>query len=100
MDKPIAILIFFIVLVFFSLISYFGARITLWSSIILSLLIALIIMNIFYPPSNIPMDIADYTLVIFSIIEIVGILLLIIYIIHTTLCNERCDERCECTLQI
>ena len=89
MDRQIAILIFFCVLIFFSLISYYGARITLWSSIILSLLISLIIMNIFYPPSNIPMDIADYTLIIYAIIEIIGLLLLIIYIIHHTLIDER-----------
>lgn len=95
MDRQIAILIFFSVIIFFSLISYYGARITLWSSIILSLLISLIIMNIFYPPSNIPMDIADYTLIIYAIIEIIGLLLLIIYIIHKTLC----DERIECSLQ-
>lgn len=96
MDRPIAILIFFIILIFFTIICYYGVLITLWSSIILSLLIALIIMNIFYPPSNIPMDIADYTLIIYSIIEIIGILLLIIYIIHHTLI----DQRCECLIQI
>jgi len=94
MDRGIAIILFFTVLIFFSLIAYFGAQLTIWSSIILSLLIALIIMNVFYPPSNIPMDIADYTLLIFITIEIIGILLLIIYIIHQTLC----DQRCECIL--
>lgn len=96
MDRPIAILIFFSVLIFFILICYFGARITIWSSIILSLLISLIIMNVFYPPSNIPMDIPDYTLIIYAIIEIIGILLLIIYIIHHTLIDER---QCDCILQ-
>lgn len=90
MDRQIAILLFFCVLIFFTLISYYGGKITLWSSIILSLLISLIIMNIFYPPSNIPMDIADYTLIIYAIIEIIGLLLLIIYIIHHTLIDERC----------
>lgn len=90
MDRPIAILTFFSILVFFTLICYYGVLITLWSSIILSLLIALIIMNVFYPPSNIPMDIPDYTLIIYAIIEIIGILLLIIYIIHKTLSDERC----------
>ncbi len=90
MDRPIAILMFFSVLIFFTLIAYFGAKISLWSSIILSLLIALIIMNIFYPPSNIPMDIPDYTLIIYAIIEIIGLLLLIVYIIHQTLSDERC----------
>lgn len=91
MQRQIAILIFFTVLVFFTLLAYYGARITLWSSIILSLLISLIIMNIFYPPSNLPMDIPDYTLIIYAIIEVVGILLLIIYIIQNTLCDVRND---------
>lgn len=90
MNRPIAILVFFSVLIFFTLISYFGVQITLWSSIILSLLIALIIMNVFYPPSNIPMDIPDYTLIIYAIIEIIGILLLMIYIIQHTLSDVRC----------
>ena len=89
MERQIAILIFFSVLIFFTLISYYGARITLWSSIILSLLISLIIMNVFYLPSNVPMDIADYTLIIYALIEIIGILLLSVYIIHHTLSDER-----------
>jgi tellurite resistance protein TehA-like permease len=94
MERQIAILIFFIVLIFFTLIAYYGARITLWSSIVLSVLISLIIMNIFYPPSNLPMDVADYTLIIYALIEIIGILIIIIYIIQHTLCDERGEHEC------
>lgn len=89
MQRQISILIFFSALIFFTLLAYYGAQINLWSSIILAILISLIIMNVFYPPSNIPMDTADYTLIIYTAIEIISILLLIIYILCCTLCDER-----------
>lgn len=94
MQRSIAILIFFIVFIFFILIAYYGAFLTLWSSFILSLLISLIIMNIFYPPSQIPIDVADYTLILYALIEIIGIFLLAIYIIHATFCDVRTSCLC------
>ena len=95
MQRQISILIFFSALIFFTLLAYYGAQINLWSSIILAILISLIIMNVFYPPSNIPIDAADYTLVIYTMIEIISILLLIIYILCCTLCDERTEGPCN-----
>lgn len=89
MERLVAITVFFVVLIFFALVAYFGVHITLWSSIILSLLISLIIMNVFYPPSQIPNDIADYTLIIYASIEIIGVFLLAIYIVQHTFCDVR-----------
>ena len=94
MQREVAIIVFFVVLIFFALVIYFGIRITLWSSIILALLFSLIIMNVYYPPSQVPKDAADYTLIIYALIEIIGVFLLAIYIIQHTLCDVR--QECVC----
>lgn len=95
MQREVAIIVFFVVLVFFALVIYYGVHITLWSSIILALLISLIIMNVFYPPSQVPKDAADYTLIIYAVIEIFGVFLLAIYIVQHTICDVRRDD-CIC----
>ena len=90
MQRDVALIVTIIVLIFFGIIAYYGARITLWSSIILSIFISLIILNVFYPPSQIPEDIADYTLILYAIIEIMGFFLLGVYILQHTICDVRC----------
>lgn len=95
MQRLVAIITVIIVLIFFTLIAYFGARLTLWSSIILSIFLSLIILNVFYPPSQIPNDVADYTLVIYALMEIIFVFLLGIYIIQCAVCDVR-EEKCLC----
>jgi uncharacterized membrane protein YagU involved in acid resistance len=95
MQRLVAIIITLVVFIFFTLIAYYGARITLWSSIILSIFLSLIILNVFYPLSQIPNDVADYTLILYALIEIIGAFLLGIYIIQCAVCDVR-DEQCLC----
>lgn len=89
MQRWTALIAFAIVFIFFVLIAYFGALITLWSSIVLALFLSLIILVIYYPPSQIPSDIADYTLVIYAIVIIIGMFLLGVYIIEHAICDVR-----------
>lgn len=93
MQRLTAIITAIVVFIFFALIAYYGAKISLWSSIILAIFLSLIILNVFYPPSQIPNDVADYTLVLYALIEIIGVFLLGIYIIQCAVCDVR-DERC------
>lgn len=89
MDRQTALVLTIIFFIFFIIVSYFGAHITVWSSIIFSTFVCLILLNIFYPPGQAASDDADYTLVLYAIIEILGILLLGIYISYKTLTDVR-----------
>lgn len=90
MERQAALVVIIILFVFFSTIAYYGARITFWSSIIFALFVALVTLNIFYPPSKAATDTADYTLALYACIELLGFFLLFIYIAQKTLSDVRC----------
>ena len=87
----LSIIFFFI----FIALAYYGANVTLWSSVIFGLFISLILLNIFYPPSQLTTDVADYSLVIYALVEIAGVMLLAIYITQRTLSDVRCLDNLE-----
>lgn len=89
MQRQAALALTIIFFVFFGILAYYGARVALWSSIIFAVFVSLIILNIFYPPSQATSDDADYTLVLYASIEIIGIILLAIYIMQHTLADVR-----------
>ena len=89
MNRIISLIIVLIFFVIFLLINYFGNKITLWSSFILSLFISFILLNFLYPISNIPSDEGDFTLVIYVIFYLISILFILIYIIVKTLSDVR-----------
>jgi uncharacterized membrane protein YagU involved in acid resistance len=91
MQRSAALALSIIFFLIFLAIAYYGANVTLWSSIIFSLFVTLVLLNIFYPPSQATSDTADYSLVLYALIEIVGIILLAIYIMQHTLSDVRCD---------
>ena len=89
MERQSALVLSIIFFVLFALITYYGARVTLWSSIIFGLFVALILLNLFYPVSQLTTDDADFTLVLYAAFEIIGIILLAIYITQRTLSDTR-----------
>lgn len=89
MERQAALVLSIIFFALFALITYYGAQVTLWSSIIFGLFLALILLNIFYPPGQVASDDADFTLFIYAIFEIGGLLLLAIYIAQKTLSDVR-----------
>jgi len=89
MDRQTALVLIIIFYIFFVIITYFGACVTVWSSIVFATFVCLILLNVFYPPGQAASDDADYTLVLYGIIEILGILLLGIYITQKTLSDIR-----------
>ena len=89
MERQYALGLSFIFFIVFSTIAYYGVQITVWSSIIFGLFAALILLNIFYPPSQITGDDPDSTLVLYAAVEISGLILLAIYIAQKTLSDVR-----------
>ncbi len=81
----ITIIFFFI----FLAIAFYGCQLKLLSAIVISVFISLILLNIFYPPHRITQDPNDFTLIIYSIIEILGLLLIFFYIAFITLSDVR-----------
>lgn len=94
MDRQSALVLTIIFFTLFTLITYYGARVTLWSSIIFGVFVALILLNLFYPISQITTDDADFTLILYAIFEIIGVALLAIYITQRTLSDTRSTYCC------
>jgi hypothetical protein len=91
MQREAALVLSIILFIVFGLIAYFGARVTVWSSIAFASFIALILLNFFYPPGQAATDTATPSLVIYAMIEIIGILLLAVYITQKSLQDTRSD---------
>lgn len=89
MDRQSALVLAIIFLVLFTMITYYGAQITFWSSLIFGLFVSLILLNMFYPVSQITTDDADFTLVLYAAFLILGLILLAIYITQRTLSDTR-----------
>lgn len=90
MERQVALVLTIIFFIVFVLLSYYGAQVTLWSSIIFALFVSIILLNFFYPVSQVTTDDADFTLILYASFEIIGIVLLAIYITQRTLSDTRC----------
>jgi len=89
MERQSALVLTIIFFIAFAIICYYGAQITLWSSIVFSVFISLILLNLFYPISQATADDPDYSLFIYAFFEIMGLALLAIYIAQHTLTDVR-----------
>jgi hypothetical protein len=89
MDRQSALVLTIIFFIFFILLTYYGAQVNIWSSFAFTTFIALILLNIFYPPSQIANDSADFTLGLYAAFEIIGIILLSVYITQKSLTDVR-----------
>lgn len=93
MERSSALILTIIFYFIFYLLCYYGAKITFLSSLVLSTFISLILLNIFYPPNNITQDPSDFTLIIYAIFEIIGIIIIVYYVTYKTLLDVRkCDR--------
>lgn len=89
MQRQAALVLSIIFFALFVIITYYGAEVTLWSSIIFGLFVGLILLNIFYPPGQVATDSPDFTLFLYAAFEIIGVILLGIYITQKTLSDAR-----------
>jgi uncharacterized membrane protein YagU involved in acid resistance len=90
MNRPVALVLCILFFILFTVIAYYGAKITFWSSIIFGIFVSLILLLIFYPISQLTSDDPDFTLYLYAIIVILGFILLAIYIVQKSLGDIRC----------
>jgi len=89
MERQVALSLTIIFSIIFGTIDYYGVHITLWSSIVFTIFTALILLNIFYSPSQMATDNVDFTLILYAFIQIGGSILLSIYVAQKTLTDTR-----------
>lgn len=89
MERQSALVLSIIFFIIFVIIAYYGAHVKIWSSIIFGLFVSLILLNLFYPVSQLTTDDADFTLVLYAIFEIGGLILLGVYITQKTLSDVK-----------
>jgi len=90
MNRQSALVLIIIIFFIFNLICYYGIKITILSSLVFSTFTCLILLFLFYPPNKIINDPNDFTLIIYSVLVILGILFLAFYITCITLTDVRC----------
>ena len=90
MDRQSALTLIIIFFIIFFMLSYYGALLTVFSSLVFSTFVCLILLNIFYPPSQVAIDEADFTLIIYAILQLLGILFISYYVAYNTLTDVRC----------
>jgi uncharacterized membrane protein YagU involved in acid resistance len=101
MDRSWALILSLVFFLLFALLAYYGAKVTLWSSIVFALFISLILLNFFYPISQVADDDADLSLVLYATFFIIGLIILTIYIVQSTLSTVRNDyDDCSRTCSI
>lgn len=81
--------------IFFVIILYFGAKITAWSTFVLSYFISLIVLNILYPVSQVTMEKSDLTLFFYAFFQLFGLLVLTVYIFERAFNDFQNKKVCE-----
>jgi uncharacterized membrane protein YoaK (UPF0700 family) len=89
MDRQSALILTIIFFMVFIFLAYYGAKLTMLSTIVLATFISLILLNIFYPPNKITQDPNDFTLVIYLTLEVIGIIIIVFYVSYMTLADTR-----------
>lgn len=90
MDRQAALTLTIIFFIIFLMLSYYGALLTLFSSLVFSTFVSLILLNLFYPPNQVANDDADFTLIIYAVLQLLGILFIAFYVAYQTLVDVRC----------
>lgn len=81
MERQTALLIVIIFFIFVVLTARYGIDIRWFSAFALATILSLILLNIFYPPSQMTQEDADFTLVIYAFLEIFGFFFLLVYVL-------------------
>lgn len=89
MERSSAIILTIIFFFLFYLLSYYGARLTFLSSIVIATFISFILLNIFYPPNRVIHDCSDFTLILYGVIEVISIIIIVFYVAYMTLRDVR-----------
>src|SRR5690242_4300523 len=89
MDRITALVLTIFIFIIFGLLAYYCAHISVWSSIVLSSFISLILLNIFYPINKVTDEPSDASLIVYAIFIILFVLIIGIYVFCNTLFDTR-----------
>jgi len=89
MNRAVALTLTILSFLIFSFLAYYGASVTGAGSFIFATIVSLILLNIFYPINQMTEDEADFTLVIYALWQILGFLLIVIYVLYISLSSRR-----------
>lgn len=92
MDRQTALVLCIMFFVLFTMLAYYGAKINIFSSIVFSIMLSLVLLNLFYPVGQLATDTADFTLILYAAFQLVGILFLVFYICVYTLSDVRKND--------
>lgn len=80
-------LLFFLLVLF---LCYYGIVLTLFSSIVIALILTLIVLQVLYPITQIIKDKADETLFVYAFLVVLALIVLLCYIWIRAMCDVRC----------
>lgn len=89
MQRQSALVLSIIFFIMFAVLAYYGAQVTAWSSIAFAIFVSLILLFMFYPVSQLTTDDPDFTLYVYAVMVILGVILLAIYVVQRTLSDQR-----------
>lgn len=89
MDRIQSVCFWSVWLLVYYVIGYYGIRLSIWSSIVLSLFFSDILLFFAYPPSNLGVDPVDWSLYVYVSIVFVSLVIFLIYILQKTLSDRR-----------
>ena len=89
MDIEWSLVFTFIVVLVVFVIAYSGAKLNLFASIALALLLGLIALNLAFPPSELANQEANVTLWVYGVFEIFAIFFSLLYILITALYSRQ-----------
>lgn len=89
MERSVALFFTIITFVVFLVLSYYGAGVKMWSAVAFATFVALVVLNIFYPPRKMATDNPDFTLFLYAFIEIASVILISVYVGYKSLTDVR-----------
>lgn len=94
MERWWAIILTLVVLLVVGVLAYYQAHITWYSSLVLALLLALIVLNICYPATQAAQECADWSLILYGLFQCLAVIAILVYLLCVTLMDRR--ENCPC----
>ncbi len=84
-----ALVIVILIFILFLFISYYGAKLTICSSIVFTTFISLILLIAIYPPNKIVDQQADFSLILYGVFIILALIIVALYVFYYTLTDVR-----------
>lgn len=84
-----------IIFIIFLCICHYGIKMTLWASITFSSLVALLALNLLFPPSDIIMEKGSPEIVVYALFQIIGFINIFIFAFCKGIETRRIPTPCD-----